>query len=99
MICTCHAKIDEALEYMKGKKPDVFQRHIETKRSLISEILAEGNRTEEFEVEDIIGTAGLILNATFLCKCQWIDRRPLIEEVEHAARSIVRLLVSGLKKQ
>lgn len=99
MICNCHVKIDEALEYIKRKKPDLFQRHIEAKRSLIAEILDEGNRTKEFEVKDIIGTAGLILNATILCKCQWVDSRPLIEEVEHAAMSIVRLMVSGLKKQ
>ncbi len=98
MICTCHAKIDEALEYMKGKKPDVFKRHIETKRSMLAEILAEGNRNEEFEVEDIIGTAGLVLNSTFLCKCQWVDSYPSIDEVEQAARGIIRLLVTGMKK-
>ncbi len=98
MICTCHAKIDEALEYMKGKKPDVFKRHIETRRSMLAEILAEGNRNEEFEVEDIIGTAGLVLNSTFLCKCQWVDSYPSIDEVEQAARGIIRLLVTGMKK-
>jgi AcrR family transcriptional regulator len=98
MICTCNGKIDEAVEYIKMKRPELFNRHIETKRSMIAEMLAEGNRSEEFEVEDIIGTAGLILNATFLCKCQWADRCPPIDEVEQAAKGIVRLLVSGLRK-
>ncbi len=99
MICNCHGKIDEAVEYIKRKKPELFSRHIEAKRSMVAEILAEGNRNEEFEVADIIGTAGLILNSTFLCKCQWVDRCPPIDEVEQAAKGIIRLLVGGLQKR
>jgi AcrR family transcriptional regulator len=99
MICNCQGKIDEAVEYIKRKKPDLFNRHIETKRSMIAEILAEGNRNEEFEVEDIIDAANLILNSTFLCKCQWVDRCPPIDEVEQAAKGIIRLLIGGLQKR
>lgn len=99
MICTCHDKIDEAVEYIKKKRPEIFNRHLDAKRSMIAEILAEGNRSGEFEVADIIGTAGLILNATFLCKCQWVDGCPPIEDVEKAARGIIRLLVGGLRKR
>ncbi len=99
MLCTCHGKIDEAVEYIKKKKPELFNRHLEAKRSMIAEILAEGNRNQEFEVEDIIGTAGLILNSTFLCNCQWVDGCPPVEDVEKAARGIIRLLVGGLQKR
>lgn len=99
MICTCHGKIDEAVEYIKRKKPELFSKHLEAKRSMIAEILAEGNRNEEFEVEDIIDTAGLILNSTFLCECQWTDGCPPIDEVEKAAKGIVGLLIGGLKKR
>ncbi|MEE9518022.1 MAG: TetR/AcrR family transcriptional regulator [Candidatus Adiutricales bacterium] len=99
MVCTCKAKKDEAVEYIKLKKPEIFNRHIDAKRSMIAEILAEGNRREEFDVEDVVGTADLILNATFLCKCQWADRSPPIDEVEKAARGIVRLLFKGLHKR
>ncbi len=98
-VCTCCAKKDEAVEYIKFKKPEIFIRHIEAKRSMMAEILADGNRREEFDVEDIVGTADLILNATFLCKCQWADRCPPIDEVEQAARGIVRLLFKGLHKR
>lgn len=98
MICSCHAKLDEALEYIKGKRPDLFGRHMEAKRSMVAEILAEGNRNREFEIEDIVGTANLILNATFLCKCQWVDGCPPIDEVEQAAKGIIRLLINGLKR-
>ncbi|NIS71966.1 MAG: TetR family transcriptional regulator, partial [Proteobacteria bacterium] len=55
MICSCHAKIDEAVEYIKKKRPELFNRHVETKRSMVAEVLAEGNRGGEFEIEDIIG--------------------------------------------
>ncbi|NIS69702.1 MAG: TetR family transcriptional regulator [Proteobacteria bacterium] len=99
MICSCHAKIDEAVEYIKSKRPELFNRHVETKRSMVAEILAEGNRSGEFEIEDIIGTAGLILNATFLCRCQWVGRCPPIDEVAQAAKGIIGLFVRGLQRQ
>ncbi len=98
-VCTSCAKKDEAVEYIKFKKPEIFNRHIDAKRSMIAEILADGNRREEFDVEDIVGTADLILNATFLCKCQCADRCPQIDEVEKTARGIVRLLFKGLHKR
>ena len=98
MICSCHEKIDEAIKYLKSKKPDVFNQQSDAKRSMIAEILAEGNRSGEFEIDDIIGTSDLIMKATFLCKCQWIDSCPPIEEVEQAARKIVKLIVKGIRK-
>ena len=98
MICSCHAKLDEALEYIKGKRPNLFGWHMETKRSMVAEILAEGNRNREFEIKDIVGTADLILNATFLCKCQWVEGCPPIDEVAQAAKGIVRLLINGFEK-
>lgn len=99
IICPCQGKMDEAVEYIKRKKPDLFNQHLEAKRSMIAEILAEGNFRREFDVEDIVGTAELILNATFLCKCQWADRSPENVEIEKAAVGIVRLLVKGLTKR
>ncbi len=99
MICSCHAKIDEAVEYIKKKRPELFNRHVETKRSMVAEVLAEGNRSGEFEIEDIIGTAGLILNATFLCRCQWVGSSPPIDKVAEVAKGIIRLFVSGLQRR
>lgn len=99
IICPCQGKMDEAVEYIKRKKPDLFDQHLEAKRSMIAEILAEGNLRREFDVEDIVGTAELILNATFLCKCRWADRSPENVEIEKAAVGIVRLLVKGLTKR
>lgn len=99
IICPCRGKMDEAVEYIKRKNPDLFNQHLEAKRSMIAEILAEGNLREEFDIEDIVGTAELILSATFLCRCQWADRSPENEEVEIAAARIIKLLVRGLHKR
>lgn len=99
MICSCHEKIDEAIKNLQTKKPEIFNQQNDARRSMIAEILAEGNRSGEFDIDDIIGTSDLIMKATFLCKCQWIDRCPPIEEIEQSARKIVRLLVSGLRKE
>lgn len=99
MICSCNEKIDEAIKYLQKKKPDLFNQQTDVKRSMIAEILAEGNRRGEFEIDDIIGTSDLIMKSTFLCKCQWIDRCPPIDEIEQAARKIVKLIVRGLRKK
>lgn len=99
IICPCRGKMDEAVEYIKRKNPGLFNQHLEAKRSMIAEILAEGNLREEFDIEDIVGTAELILSATFLCRCQWADRSPENEEVEKAAAGIIKLLVRGLHKR
>lgn len=97
MICSCNEKIDEAIKYLQKKKPDLFNRQTDAKRSMIAEILAEGNRNGEFEIDDIIGTSDLIMQSTFLCKCQWIDRYPPIDEIEQATRKIVKLIARGLR--
>jgi AcrR family transcriptional regulator len=95
-ICTCNTKIDEAIEFIKSRRPDVVDRHIDTKRSMLAEIIAEGNKTGEFDVDNIVNAAGLILNATFLCKCQWSGKCPPLEEMELSARGIIKLIVKGL---
>ncbi len=97
MICSCNEKIDEAIKYLQKKKPDLFNQQTDVKRSMIAEILAEGNRRSEFEIDDIIGTSDLIMKSTFLCKCQWIDRWPSIDEIEQATRKIVKLIVRGFR--
>jgi AcrR family transcriptional regulator len=98
-ICSCNTKIDEAVQFIKEKRSDIVTRHMDAKRSMIAEILAEGNRTGEFEADDIVITAGHILTATFLCRCQWTDKCPPLEEVEKSAKGTVRLIVKGLGKR
>ena len=98
-ICGCNSKMDEAVEHIKAKKPEVINRHLDAMRSMLAEILAEGNSTGEFEVPNVVLAADSVFKATFLCRCQWVDKCPPIEEVEADARQILGLIINGLRKK
>jgi len=98
-LCTCHTKLDEAIEFIHIKRPDIIKRHMEIKRSMLAEILSEGNRTGEFDVSDVVTASDVILHATFLCKCQWVGKCPPLEEVQESARHILGYLLNGMRRR
>ena len=55
--------ISELVDYISQERVDLVKRHKDTIRSIIAEILAEGNRTGEFDVLDIVATADQVLIA------------------------------------
>lgn len=97
MICNCHARLDEAVQYLKARRPDLVEKDNEAKRSMVMEVLKEGSRTGEFSVQDTAATAGYIMNATFLCQCQWGGKCPPMDEVENTAMGVVKLIINGLR--
>ena len=99
MICSCHAKLDEAVQYLKAKRPDLVEKDNEIKRTMVMEVLKEGNLRGEFSIMDTAETAGYIMNATFLCQCQWGHEPPPLEQLENTATGIVTLIVNGLGKR
>ncbi|MFV1951744.1 MAG: hypothetical protein ACC630_07320, partial [Nitrospinota bacterium] len=78
---------------------DLVTRHKNVKQSLIAEILAEGKRNGEFDVQDIVTTAEIILKATVFSEAPLFLSKYPLEELERTARGIVRLLVCGLEKR
>jgi hypothetical protein len=67
-------------------------------RSLLAEVLAEGNRSGEFDVADVVQTAGVILDATFMYQTQGCVGNFSLDDLRQSAVRMVRMIVAGLKK-
>lgn len=91
-------KLKEVVDCICRERSDLVSRHKEIKQSLLAEILAEGNRSGEFEVSDIVATAETILQATALAEDHQFVGKYALAELETIVRGIVRLLVRGLEK-
>lgn len=91
-------RLSELVEFIAQERSEIIDRHKETVRSLLAEILAEGNRSGEFNVPDILETAQTILFATMSC-----NSIPMIvlgvcslEETKQQAKAVVKLLIKGI---
>jgi len=86
---------------MADERPDLIDRHLERKVSLVTEIIADGKRNGEFEVEDLIQTAKTFINATDkLTSARNISLGAFKkEDMEAQAKDVVELLVRALEKK
>ena len=98
-MCANRPKINETVELISDERADLVARHKEVRQSLVAEILAEGNRSGEFEVEDVVGTAGAILIATSFFASPVLTGQTPLEELEQEAKGLAKLLVRGLGKR
>ncbi len=94
-----HKELFETLEFICNEQKDLLKIHIEQKISVMTEILAEGNRTGLFDVQDVVGTADALLKAliffdypAFSANC---DKATSHEQAD----KVVDLLLSGLYKR
>lgn len=92
-------RIHELVTYIYEERQDMVQRHLEFQHSLYAEVLAEGNRTGEFDLHDVLATARLVYSATTkFHDPYWVNSVPL-EAMEKEAIDVVNLLMNGLRKK
>ncbi|MFQ5671623.1 MAG: TetR/AcrR family transcriptional regulator [Nitrospinales bacterium] len=91
-------RIFELLAFISEKRWDLVSRSLEVQRSLMAEILAEGNRSGEFDIPDILSTARMIQAATVKFNAPHFMNIFSLRELEQEARGVVRLLIRGLAK-
>lgn len=89
----------EIVNYIIDERDDLIDRHIDNITSMIAEILAEGNRINLFDVDDILVAADTFLKAIILFVCPVLINMYALEEMEDSADRVVELLVEGLKKR
>jgi AcrR family transcriptional regulator len=94
-----HPPLFELVMYISGERRDLVNSHMKVLQSLVAEILAEGNRTGDFSVPDILGTARVFLAATTKFNTPHFMGTFELEELETEAREVVQLLVLGLAKR
>ena len=94
-------KILELVQFISENRIDIVDSHVQRKKALIAEIMANGNRSGEFNISDILTTADTFITATmrfWVVPLFFIFMEPL-EKVEPKAINLVRDLINGLKKR
>lgn len=105
MLEDCHdtfsneTKINEVVTFITNERTDLVYQKIEAQQALIAEILAHGNQTAEFDVQDIIVTARAVHSALVVFGVPLFMSLYSLEEFRNKAEDVVALLMDGLKKR
>jgi len=91
-------KINEIVDIVSSQKQELVKEKLESQISLIAEILALGNESEEFEIDDIISTAQSVYAALIIFDVPTFLSLYSKEEFESKAVNVVNLLLKGLTK-
>lgn len=94
-----HPPLFELVIFVSGERGDLVENHLEAQQSLVAEVLAEGNRSGEFEVPDILATGKVIMAASIKFTAPHFMGSFALEDLENEAREVVKLLVQGLEKR
>jgi AcrR family transcriptional regulator len=92
-------KIDEVVMEITKNRSDLVHEKINNENALLAEIIAYGNQTEEFDVDDVIESAATIHSMLVLFDVPIFMPLFTKEEFEKKAHSVIKLLVSGLTKK
>ncbi|MDD3445897.1 MAG: TetR/AcrR family transcriptional regulator [Zavarzinia sp.] len=87
----------EMAEIVARERPHVANEGLARVRSLIAEILAMGNATGEFDIEDVNFTAEMIQSATFKFRYPQLFSGLTIDKLEREAQGVIDLLIDGLR--
>jgi len=100
-LCADAPHLFELVAFISQEHPEVVQRHLASLRSLVAEILAEGNRTGEFDVYDIVETAGTVLYTTihFYYPPLVVMNNHSLADLEKAEKAVIALIIRGLGKK
>ena len=89
----------ELVYYIFDERWELVEKHREKQNSLMAEILAEGNRLGDFEVQDVVQTAQTIYAMTTKFRVPHFMGRYTLEAMEKDASDVVGLLIKGLGKR
>ncbi len=92
-------KINELVDVICSDCSELTSRHDEAMQALVAEILAEGNKAGEFDVEDILFTAQMVKHATIVFHHPGLVSMCPPERLKGSVKGIVDLLVKGLLKR
>ena len=96
---TCNQpKINELVDVVTHSRPELVQEKIESAQALYAEILAQGNNSGEFDIEDVLETARDLHAATVIFELPFFVGLYSEEEYQEMATSLIKTLVRGLRK-
>jgi len=89
----------EMAEIVARERPHVANEGLARVRSLIAEILAMGNATGEFDIDDVNFTAEMIQSATFKFRYPQLFSGLTLDKLEREAEGVIALLIDGLRRR
>ncbi len=91
-------RLFELVMHVSQERMDLVEQHHKVLQSYLAEILAEGNKSGEFDVPDVLTSAEMILAATSRFNAPHFMSSFSLEQLEREAKGVVQLLISGLAK-
>jgi len=91
--------VNQLVETVARERKEIIHEKVEAERALIAEILAQGNESGEFGVEDVIATAGAVHASIVLFDVPIFMKLYPLEQFERVARAVTHLLIRGLAKR
>jgi len=92
-------RITELISAVASERQEIVHEKIKSQCALIAEILAQGNDSGEFAIDDVINTARTVYSSLTLFEVPIFTPLYTLEQFEHMAHELVNLLLSGLKKR
>lgn len=92
-------KIDEVCSEITRNNPELIYDKIASNKALLVEILSYGNQTAEFNVDDVMDTATAINAMLVVFDVPMFMSLFTDEQFKAKAKSVIKFLLDGLKKQ
>ena len=98
---TKRSKIIELIQFISTHRMDIIDAHCGRKKALIAEIMAKGNSSGEFNVDDIVAAADIFMIATmrFWVVPLFLIFKESLDQTEQKAKKVVHQLVLGISKK
>ncbi|MDJ0951338.1 MAG: TetR/AcrR family transcriptional regulator [Alphaproteobacteria bacterium] len=98
-MATENKMIDELVALISKKRMDMVHQHLGTITALFAEVIARGNETGEFDVDDVPEAARALLKASLALLYPPLVAMSSAEEIRADARRVSRLFVRGLARR
>jgi hypothetical protein len=92
-------KINELVATVTSQRQDIVHEKIQAQCALLAEILAYGNETAEFAIDDVITTARAVYATLTLFEVPIFVPLYSQKEFEAIAQQVVELLLKGLVRR
>lgn len=91
--------IVEMAEFIVHQKPEIRVLMLKQSRSVLTEILSQGNSSGEFDIDDVVKTAGLIQVATMKFRYPQLFSNLGIEELETELEGVYEIVACGISSR
>jgi AcrR family transcriptional regulator len=89
-------QVYEMARVISMERPQFANRILALHRALLSEILAAGNASGEFAIEDVVFTAEMIQSATMKFRYPQLFSKLTYEKLERELEGVAHLILNGL---